>query len=626
MHIELVPNNGYDYLRLVKSERYVRKDGKKSVRKNVVFNIGPLSKFSDGKPDYLKRLKESYVNGTPLINALSEYTDKKPARKKYNVDLSEGDPDCLGQTKLFSHCLIERILEELGLIAFFNRYKQLTDIEFDLLGFFRLLVYGRVLNPRSKIASVRQNDDYYDPIVKDPYEFNVYDTLSFIKRYENSIINKIHKHMVMNFGRTTKNIFYDVTNMFFEIEHADEDVVDENGHIIVKGQRKFGVSKENRKQPIVQMGMFIDEQGVPIGIKTFPGNTLDHQTVISALSETIDTLGLPRLIFVGDRGVYTGPNLIHLTKRTHGYVVSRSIDKTNAKEREWIFDQTDYKHDEDDIDKTTGQATFKYKSRILNRPIKLVDENNKFIESFKLTEKIVVYWSKNFNDRQVAENKSFLELVDKLVKNPDSFRITKAQTKGLKKFMKDEVVDKKTGEVIDSKRLLHMIDLEKINKFKEHMGYYQIVSSELEMPEREIIDIYHGLSKIEAQFRQLKGCLDARPIFVQNPDHVDAHLLVCMIALIVLRIIQNKIVKFRNKQDIKIRKDTKWEMGLSGDRIQAALNKWTVDHLTNCYYRMSNTHDKDLKLILDAFNIKIPVQLFGKMELQTLKTKIEITT
>jgi len=290
MHIEMVANNGYDYLRLVESVRYVRKDGRKSVRKKVIHNIGPLSRFDDGKPDFLQRLKESFKNGIPLITSLSEYTDKKPVREKYDICLSKGDPDCIGQTKLFSHCLIERILEELGLIAFFNRYKQFTDFEFDLLGFFRLLIYGRVLNPCSKIASVRQNNDYYDPLVKDPYEFNVYDTLSFVKKYETNITNKIHRHMVKNFGRTTKNIFYDVTNMFFEIDDADEDVIDEDGNIHVIGQRRFGVSKENRKQPIVQMGMFMDEQGVPIGIKTFPGNTLDHQTVISALSTTIDNL------------------------------------------------------------------------------------------------------------------------------------------------------------------------------------------------------------------------------------------------------------------------------------------------------------------------------------------------
>ena len=167
-----------------------------------------------------------------------------------------------------------------------------------------------------------------------------------------------------------------------------------------------------------------------------------------------------------------------------------------------------------------------------------------------------------------------------------------------------------------------MIDYDKINKFKEQMGYYQIVTSELELSEKEIIDTYHGLSRIEEQFRTMKGSLETRPVYVRTPEHIKAHLLICMIALTVVRIIQNKIVSHQNKDKSK---KHKWELGLNSDRIQSALNKWTVSYLTNGYYRFNDINNKDLKIILDSFNIKIPIKLYKPMELKNLKTSIEIS-
>lgn len=608
MFVEKVMNNGSEYLRLVESCRYVNTKGIKTSKKNVIYNIGPLKKFDDGKPNYVGRLKESFKNGTPIIPELYKFLDYKPVREKYAIGLSEGDPDCIGTVKLFSHSLIERILEEIGLISLFNRYKALTNYEFDLTGFFRLLVYGRILKPASKIATVSQINDYYQEIVKDPYVYNVYDTLDFINLYENSIINKMNKNLIEKFKRTTNIVYYDVTNFFFEIEHPDTDTI-EDDEIISKGIRKFGVCKEERHLPIVQMGLFMDEQGLPISIETFPGNTLDHLTMIDALSNTVDKLNLSRFIFVGDRGMCSGTNMVHLLKRNHGYVISKSINKTKSDERKWIYDQTDYIKENND---------FKYKSRVISRTIKLKESE----DDYNITQKVVVYWSKKFYEKQYAENKSFLEFIDKLEKNPESFRITKMQNNNLKKFLKDDIINTNTGEVLNSKDVKLIIDYDKINKFKEQMGYYQIVTSELNLSEKEIINTYHGLSRIEDQFRTMKGSLDTRPIFVRTPEHIKAHLLICMIALTVVRIIQNKIVSFQNKNKSK---KHNWELGLNSDKIQSALNKWTISYLNNGYYRFNDINNKDLKLILDSFNIKIPIKLYRPMELKNLKTNIKVS-
>jgi len=604
MRIEVSNNNGYKYLRLVESKYTINSKGRPTCKKVTIFNIGPLSRFDDGKPDYVKRLRESFENGNPIIPSLIDYVDRKPVIEKYDLNLSIGDPNCIGHNKLFSNALIERILEEIGLITFVNRYKALTNYQFDLVGFIRLLIYGRILNPASKIATVSQNNNYYSDIIKDVYEYNVYDTLDFLYNYKTPILNRINRGLIEKFNRKTNIIYYDVTNFFFEIDEPDEDYLDEDNNL-TKGIRKLGVSKEQRRSPIVQMGLFMDEDGLPISIQTFPGNTLDHLTMIDALASTIDNLNLPRFIFVGDRGMYRGNNAFYLTNKNNGYIISKSINKTAAVEKEWIFEPDGYIHE--------GKL-FKYKSRTIKRKVKLNDGEYK-----EIVEKVVVYFSQKFYDKQMNENRSFLEFIEKLESSPTSFRLTKTQARDIKKFLKNEVINSKTGEILDSSELKPLIDFEKINKYKKQFGYYQIVTSELSMPDKEIINTYHGLARIEEQFKVMKGNLEARPMFVRTKAHIEAHLLVCMIALTVIRIIQNKIVDYKNNKTTK-----NWEVGLSGRRIQDALNKWTVAEIANGLYRFNDTDDKDLKLILDAFNIEIPLKLYKKMELLNLKTSIEI--
>ena len=605
MFVEKVKNNNIEYLRLCES---VYTPGVKGGRKKVLLNIGPLDKVSDGKPDFYDRLRLSVKQGKPILKVLEPFMEKKSddSQEYYELKIKKGDPILIGHPKLYSHILIERVLEELGLIKFFSQYRSMNDISFDLVGFFRLLLYGRILNPASKIQTIRNNSDYYDEILSDSYEFNVYDTLDFMYKYKNNIINKMHKSLVSSFNRTTSCIYYDCTNFFFETERPDDDVCDEEGNIIKKGIRKFGVSKEERHLPIVQMGMFIDEQGIPISIDVFPGNTLDHLTVPKSLS-SVNELIYDKYIFVGDRGMYRGNNSAYIVNTNHGYIVSKSIDKTAKKEREWIFDESDY---------IVESENFKYKSRNFKRKVKIDDNNTQ-----EIVEKVVVYWSKQFAKKQEAENKSFLEFIEKLnaSSNKGSFRVTKTQSSKMKKYLKSEYENTDTGEIIEASKLKTMIDMEKIEKFKKSFGYYQIVTSEVNMSDKDIIDKYHGLSRIEDQFRIMKGTIDTKPLHVWTEEHIVAHLLLCMISLTVFRIIQNKILSHTNIDTSK-----NWQQGMSADRLQNALRNWTVDLYTNGLYRFNNVDTGDLKTVLDAFNIKIKPELYTKKQLKELKQTIDI--
>lgn len=609
MYVESFKNNGIPYLRLVRSDRVTNKKGVKTATKKVVLNIGPLSRYDDGQPDYLNRLKQSFKAGNPLIPSLRPYCSADMAVETYRFTIQEGSPDCFGHPKIFSHFLLEKILEELGLNTFFSSYKGFTKLEYDVYGFAKLLIFGRLLNPASKCATVRQNNDYYEPILKDFNPDNVYDALSFIAENKDKIIRRMNTNLVKKAGRSPNVIYYDVTNFYFEIEDPDDDILNEEGEILEKGQRKFGVCKEERHQPIVQMGLFMDDQGIPIAIESFPGNTLDHLTLRPALQKNIDDLAFSRFIMVADRGICNYTNLLHLLDSGHGYVVSKSLLKTTAKEQEWAYD--------DDGCTAIGDD-FRYKSRIVKRKVKDEKGNIRTIE-----EQVVVYWSRKFEARSIRENKKFLDFLKKLEESPSSFHITATQAKSLRKFMRKECVNTETGEVLDSSAIRGFIDFDKVAEYKKSLGYYQIVTSELTLSPLEVIDKYHGLTQIEDQFRVMKGTLETRPIYVRTPEHVNAHLLICLISLILLRIIQKKVKDYSGKN---LPKDMNWSTGMSADRIQGALNKWKVDALPNDLFRFMDIDDPDLALVLKAFDIEIPAKLYRRAELKTIKTGTRIFT
>ena len=607
MFIEKVKNNGTDYLRLVEGVRIANKDGYKTTHKKVILNIGPLKRFDDGQPDYVERLKKSFKAGNPLIPALLPYCDAQQPAEKYRFVINEGSPDCFGHPKLFCHVLLERILEELGLNTLFSSYKGYTRLQYDVYGFAKLLVFGRLLNPASKCATVRQNEDYYTPILKDYNPDNVYDTLDFIAANKDRIIRRMNTNLVKKANRSPEVIFYDVTNFYFEIERPDEDETDDESNIIVRGQRKMGVCKEERKLPIVQMGLFMDDNGIPIAIESFPGNTLDHLTLRPALKKNIDNLDFSRFIMIADRGICQYNNLLHILDTGNGYIVSKSLLKSTREEQEWTYSDEGY---------TQVNPDFKYKSRIKKRTVKDEKGRPRTIE-----EQVVVYWSRKYQARCEYENKRFLDFLEKLEQNPENFRVTALEAKSLRRFFKPEYVHQTTGEVFDASMLKPLIDFEKVREFRKSMGYYQIVTSELTMPAQKVIDKYHGLTQIEDQFRVMKGDLNTRPIFVRTPEHVNAHLLICMIALIALRIIQKRILDSRLVQTDS---DAYWSSGLNASRIQTALNKWKVDTLPGDLYRFMDVDDPDLKLILDAFNVHISPKLFRLAELKSIKTRISV--
>lgn len=597
-HIECVKNNGKPYLRLAES-RYVKDIGRQ--KKFVIKNLGPLSKFDDGKPDFLKRLREKFKNGEIDFDGITYYSNL-PTKRTFEID---NDKNYI-ELKNIGYLFLQSIYNSLGITEFLNRIKSDSKIEYDLNGLTKLLVFERILDPQSKKKTFENKDKFLFPIVDSNDINQIYRTLDVLSENSKKIQNRMNtKIKNSSIGRNTSLTYYDVTNYFFETMYGDEDVyeLDENNEIVKdekgnpiivkKGFRKKGVSKENSKGPIVQMGLFIDNNGIPVSHKLFSGNTQDKTTFKNVLENDVDEMDLGRIITVADNGMNTQENKYIITEKENGYIVSKSVKKSWSKLSDWALEDKDYTY----VRNNSNEVVFKYKSRI--NEITLTYKNEDGTKSTKtVKEKEIIYWSKKHYEKELNQNKRFIEYLESCKENPDKLKDKQRKSQ---EFIKTVDVDKETGEIIHPEKVIVFLD-KKLEKYKETMGFYSIVTSEIEEDDKEIINRYHGLSRIEDSFRIIKSDLEGRPIYVWTEEHIKAHFLICFIALTIIRIIQYKILKYENKSTLNV---DGWKQGITAEKIKQALNNFKAcsDKNGTC---LISTPDIQIEQIVKSLEIEMP--------------------
>jgi transposase len=436
-------------------------------------------------------------------------------------------------------------------------------------------------------------------------EREVYRALDRLNEKADAIQTRMNTKIRAAIGRNTEVCFYDVTNYFFEIGQNDGDETDETGKVTKPGLRKKGVSKEKRGEPIVQMGLFIDDNGIPIAYRLFPGNNTDQTTLRPALEKSIDKMKFGKVIIIADGGLNSGPNIAHILSKGNGYIVSKSTKKSDKNVKAWMLEEDGYVWNE--------KKTFKVKSMIRTRKIK--DENGQTIE---IKEKLVCYWSKKHYDREVKENTKFIEYLESVIRNPDKL---KDKPKKIEKFLAKTQVDKETGEILENAETLLSIDESKIKEYFDLLGYYTLMTSETEKSDREIINKYHGLSRIEDSFRITKSDLEGRPVYVRTPEHINAHFLIRFIALTMIRLIQHRILKFQGKGTLN---EDGWESGVTADRIKEALGSFEADALPGGYYRLTRPN-VDMRLILESMGADADLRLPTATDLRKLKKAVDET-
>lgn len=597
-HIECVKNNGKPYLRLAES-RYVKDIGRQ--KKFVLKNLGPLSKFDDGKPDFLKRFREKFKNGEINFDGITYYSNL-PTKKAFEID---NEMNYI-ELKNIGFLFLQSIYNSLGIYDLLREIKSNSKLEYDLNGLTKLLIFERILDPQSKKKTFENKDKFLFQVADSNDINQIYRTLDVLSENSKKIQNRMNtKIKNSSIGRNTSLTYYDVTNYFFETMYGDDDTyeLDENNEIIKdendepiivkKGFRKKGVSKENSKGPIVQMGLFIDNNGIPVSHKLFPGNTQDKTTFKNVLENDVDEMDLGKIIVVADNGMNTQENKYLIVDKGNGYIVSKSVKKSWKSQRNWALSEDNYTY----IRNASNEVVFKYKSRI--NEITLTYKNEDGTKSKKtVKEKEIIYWSKKHYEKELHQNQKFIEYLESCKENPDKLKDKQRKSQ---EYIKVLDIDKKTGEVIKTDKLIVFLD-EKLEKYKETLGYYSIVTSEIGDDDKEIINRYHGLSRIEDSFRIIKSDLEGRPIYVWTEEHIKAHFLICFIALTIVRIIQYKILKYENKSTLNV---DGWEQGVTAEKIKQALNNFKVcsDKNGTC---LISTPDIQIEKIVKSLGMEMP--------------------
>ena len=376
----------------------------------------------------------------------------------------------------------------------------------------------------------------------------MYRSLKPLLDCKEDIFKTIWENTKDKYNRDASTSYYDCTNYYFEIEYDDEDIKNEKGEIIKKGIRKRGPEKNHRPDPIVEMGLLLDKQGFPISYNIFPGNTSEKETLIPEIKKIKRRHNIDKVIVVADRGLNCSDHMIKTAgldldkKNRDGYVYGQSVRGADSEFKEWIL-KDDYK-----IDKITdgdgNEIIFKHKSRIYPKKMYVTREDKGLTKSgnvkkqtITVDQKQMVYYSQKYADKQKRDRQMVIEKAKDLINNPGAY--TRATSYGAAGYINNIKFDKQTGMVSNGSEL--SLNLEKIKEEEKFDGYYSIVTSEENLTDLELRNIYKGLSKIEETFKITKSEFNARPINVRLEDHIDAHFLICFISLVIIRILQSEI-------------------------------------------------------------------------------------
>lgn len=506
---------------------------------------------STGKPKQ-KTIKsfgylEDQTDPISFMEMVKEFDSNYKKNKKIVVNETKTKPfyeDSSSNSVNFGYRFIESIYDYLGLDKVLNtiEYKgshSLNDI-------FKFLVIQRIMNPDSKRATHQQLNNFY---LKN-YNFSLaelYRSLDFFAANSDKIQMHLNEIIKTKIGRNTAECFYDSTNFYFQKDYEDEDyyeeviplvtnkveikkqkliqIVDEEGNLhqfrTIPGLSKRGVSKEHVVDPIVQLGLMMDSNGIPISAKVFPGNTADSKTLIPVLNEVKKNYGLERTVIVGDKGMNSSENIDIICNNGDGFMFSQILKGKKGKRYEnRLFDESLYTVINDD-----------YKYQIFDEVYDSHDANGNPIKRMR---RVLIYYNGESARRDKHKREEKLKKAEKALTNN-----AYTYSHGYDKYIKNKNYVESTGELADSTE--SSVDYEKAMNEEKYDGYFAIITSETQYDEKKIREIYHGLWRIEDSFRVMKSDLIARPMFVRTENHIKGHILICYVALVLIRVLQNKM-------------------------------------------------------------------------------------
>ena len=468
------------------------------------------------------------------------------------IDLSSTMSTSEDNLRNVGYAVLKDLYKQLELDKFWKLVLRKTSIQYDLEAVFRLLVFSRILYPGSKRDTFLNKSAYFEDMdgfsLKDTYK-----ALDVFDQYDEQLQKWIYSHSSKICERDMSVSYFDCTNYYFDIGRSDMDTFDDGGRPVDgKGNpaeikyRKRGPEKNHRPDPIVEMGLLMDKDGIPLAFDLFPGNESEKVHMRPIINRVKSQFGSGRVIFVADRGLNTSDNIYFLNgdnKADHnprdGYVYGQSVRGADAEFKAWVL-KGDYKT-EKLTDDDGREVTFTHKSRIHPKTIQVnttvPGQKKKRKKPVSIDQKQMAYYSEKYAKKQKHDRDIMVARAKDLIKHPKKYdKITAA---GSGAYVQNIAFDKSTGEIIEGRELV--LDEAKIDEEEKYDGYYSIVTSELKMSDHEMRETYRGLARIEETFKISKTEFESRPVFVWTNEHIEGHFATCFTALVLIRLLQSKL-------------------------------------------------------------------------------------
>ena len=608
------------YDKRLKDPTYYIQQGFRNGKKTTTKNIKRLGKHSelllitDDPLEYakneVKKMNEEYRSGRSEFIVTMDFNERIPST----------DSPCSNSTSLnIGYLYLKNIYAKLNLSDFFKSVSSDRKITYDYNKICQFLTYARTLDPASKYGTYDKLDTYYEkPQVEYQHMIRFLDILD-----RNS--DKYLKHLFDNseniVKRDTSVMYYDCTNYFFETEKPDEEIVDEVTGEIILGLRQFGISKENKTSPIVEMGLIMDSRGIPISMCIHPGNTNEQLTAVPLEKEVIKMTGNKKFIYCADAGL--GSYNIRKFNDMGGraYIVTQSVKKLGQEIKDIVFNDSNYRLlSNDDAITLKEMRTFNKKdannlSLYNDFAYKVIPANTamdtglyeekvykngrtkKVKAKGTLHQYIIVTFSRKMMEYQRTIRERQLERAKKLLRLKDPEKIKKGPN-DIRRFLKNTSSDTAN----------YVLDMDKIHEEEKYDGFYAVATN-LDDSAKDILAVAQNRYKIEDCFRIMKTNFDARPVFLRKPERIRAHFLICYTALLIYRLMECKLddnlthvttsnlIKTLRNMNVVNMDDMYYKSIYSGSQALDALEKCFELQLNRKYYKPS-----DLNKIVKKFS------------------------
>lgn len=599
------------YDKRLKDPTYYIQQGFRNGKKTTTKNIKRLGKHSelllitDNPLEYakneVKKMNEEYRSGRSEFIVTMDFNERIPST----------DSPCSNSTSLnIGYLYLKDIYAKLNLSDFFKSVSSDRKITYDCNKICQFLTYARILDPASKYGTYDKLDTYYEkPQVEYQHMIRFLDILD-----RNS--DKYLKHLFDNseniVKRDTSVMYYDCTNYFFETEKPDEEIVDEVTGEIILGLRQFGISKENKTSPIVEMGLIMDSRGIPISMCIHPGNTNEQLTAVPLEKEVIKMTGNKKFIYCADAGL--GSYNIRKFNDMGGraYIVTQSVKKLGQEIKDIVFNNSNYRLlSNDDAITLKEMRTFNKKdannlSLYNDFAYKVIPANTamdtglyeekvykngrtkKVKAKGTLHQYIIVTFSRKMMEYQRTIRERQLERAKKLLRLKDPEKIKKGPN-DIRRFLKNTSSDTAN----------YVLDMDKIHEEEKYDGFYAVATN-LDDSAKDILAVAQNRYKIEDCFRIMKTNFDARPVFLRKPERIRAHFLICYTALLIYRLMECKLddnlthvttsnlIKTLRNMNVVNMDDMYYKSIYSGSQALDALERCFELQLNRKYYRPSD--------------------------------------